>query len=160
MTSEEIQLLKSDITYALSSLAYVVADVRADTHTAHSLHQAADICAEGNIDRVDSLLRLYMTDAMHVLGGKMAVKPSFYKGRVPEKITLSFTTDPPPEAVAVRVRELLREFLVTSVLGSWLRVTLPEAADVWKSRAAGVKSALSAMRYRTLRPFRRAVPPI
>lgn len=111
----------------IAGMAYVVADVSEGKETSHTLHQTYDICEGGNEDRVDRLLRLGVAEAgvaIAAIGG-VSIKEEYIRLRVVRGVPLS---------VAVKVREVLREYLTAAVLWGWLTVTLPGSAGVWGER--------------------------
>ncbi len=73
-------LRRSELLHSISNLAYVIAYVSEDKESPHTLHQTFDICEEGNLERVDSLLRLAAAEisavSRHV---RMTVRKSGYQ---------------------------------------------------------------------------------
>lgn len=57
---------------------------------------------------------------------------------------------------ALRIRELMHEYLTASVLADWLAITLPESAPAWTARAS---EAFSRLRD-TIAAIRKIKPPV
>lgn len=131
------------VLYDVGNLAFVVADVREDKHSAHSLHQTFDILESGNIDRVNGILDLASAE-VGVLLNRHIQSGATCKVNSPEDRLK---------------RELVHQFLVARVLADWLSITLPEAAGVWKEKAAEAFDALAASLRGRVTVTRR-VPPI
>ncbi len=120
----------------VADLAYVVGDVHSGERSAHRLHQTFDICAEGNIDRVNRILDLGTAEINLML--------RHYRHDIGVRDQL--------------VEKCVHEYLVARVMADWLAVTLPEAADVWKEKASEARSALASAT--TCAPLLRRLPPI
>ncbi|MDE6335300.1 MAG: hypothetical protein K2L34_01900 [Muribaculaceae bacterium] len=152
------------VLYDVANLAYVVGDVREGEYTAHSLHHTFDICAPGNIDRVNRVLNLAIAEVEAIVN-----PPHGISGRGMEKL----------------LRNLVHEYLVARVLYDWLTVAFPPglsangtrlsanvsgssskaAADnvisIWKERTSEARKALeTAVRNGSTKILTRRVPPI
>lgn len=151
-----IVISRDMILHSIADLAWVTADLRTDSLNGHVLHQTADICTEANLPRVDTLIRLALTEALEACRGAFKVGTPFFKDP-PAK---SFTVDCRCGTDAARIRELLKEFLTASVLCSWLSLTIPEAAAYWKERASECLTKLAASGQMKPHAHRRTIPPI
>lgn len=139
-------LRRSDLLHAISNLAYVIADVSEGKESPHTLHQTFDICEDGNLERVDSLLRLAAAEISAVSRRvRMTVRKGDYHllfGSLTGGVARNgvFT-----EAAIRKFTELTREYMIASVLYGWLSVTLPSAAAYWSLRKAEVMTSLQSI---------------
>lgn len=149
---------RDSLYYDIGNLAYVVADIREGRHDPHTLHQTFDICASGNRDRVDHMLLLGFYEVRSYLR-RLLVRGGVYNAREGFPLVLFLKDEITPDRVAL-IEETVKEYLVARVLADWLAVTLPEAADVWKEKAAGAKASLGSLSSVSLSVRPRCVPPI
>lgn len=150
---DSITITRSSLLYDISNLAFVVGDVASDFHTPHSLHQIFDICAPGNIDRVNRLLDLAFAETCTILRKIISGSAHCRDYQLIlkyGKVSCEWKR---------RLQETIREFMTAKVLAGWLSITLPEAADVWNEKANEMKTALSSATFSTTVRTRR-VPPI
>ena len=123
----------------ISNLAYVVADVGGEGKGAHRLHQTYDICEEGNVERVDSVLQRGFAEVRLLFGP--VLEPLRGVGRATgcapaDSFRLLFRRGSVGTAMALAIKERVHEYLVTLALADWLLITLPEAAPAWKERSS------------------------
>ena len=123
-----------DLLHDISNLAYVIADVCEGRESPHSLHQIYDICEEGNIDRVNSLLTLAAAEVAAALSpiGSISRRKELYRLKF-KGISKEY---------AFKITELIREYMVTSVLHGWLAITLPSGASFWNDRKLNLMDTL------------------
>lgn len=142
-----MKLTQSSLLYDISNLAYVIADT-GDTLN-HGLHRVADICEEGNRDRVARVLgHAYV----HILDSLAAVveKPRLDLNRDwsagVRDYEINFLKDCrlSPQR-KLRIKECVREYMVCMVLADWLSFTFPEAASIWEERAREELESLKAL---------------
>ena len=110
------------VLYDVANLAYVVGDVREGEYTAHSLHHTFDICAPGNIDRVNRVLDLAIAEVEAIVN-----PPYGISGRVVEKL----------------LRNLVHEYLVARVFYDWLTVAFPPGLSANGTRSSANVSGSS-----------------
>lgn len=150
------------VLYDVANLAYVVGDVREGEYSAHSLHHTFDICAPGNIDRVNRVLSLAVAEVEAILNQLSSTHCCFGSDKTMEKL----------------IRNLVHEYLVARVLTDWLTVAFPPGlsakfgggstrtfADniisIWKGKTSEARVALvAAVRNGRRRAVSRRVPPI
>lgn len=109
------------VLYDVANLAYVVGDVREGEYTAHSLHHTFDICAPGNIDRVNRVLDLAIAEVEVIvsrLRGASGVKSTFC-------VKCASGVKDESEATEQLLRNLIHEYLVARVFYDWLTVAFP-----------------------------------
>lgn len=167
-----ITIKRSSLLYDIANLAFVVGDVASDLKSPHSLHQIFDICAPGNIDRVDRLLDLAFAEVRTILRKIIDGRCCRGYDRRDESGECGTTGNENCRDFRLilksgiincewecRLQETIREYMTAKVMAGWLSVTLPEAADVWKEKAEDMKTALSASIFSASVTTRR-VPPI
>lgn len=109
------------VLYDIANLAYVVGDVREGEYTAHSLHHTFDICAPGNIDRVNRMLDLAIAEVEAIVNrsrGASGVKSTF-------GVKCASGVKDESEATEHLLRNFIHEYLVARVLYDWLTVAFP-----------------------------------
>lgn len=131
-----MRINREEIIGDVADLAYVVGDVNSDGATPHRLHQTFDICAEGNIERVNRMIDLATAEVNVML--------RHYRDDVGVRDRL--------------VERYVHEYLVARVMYDWLSVTIPEVSDVWREKASEARSALASAT--TCAPLIRRLPPI
>ena len=135
-------LRRKALLYDIANMAYTIADT--GEHTRHTLHRVRDICQDGNIDRVNRILALTFSKVLTVL--LPVLKPprrlkSLPCGEDSEKdFPIHLRKDGNmkfiiTQEIEMNIKETVHEYMVCMVLGDWLAITLPEAADVWRYRA-------------------------
>lgn len=140
-------LKKESLLYDISNLAYVIADCEESGH--HRLHQVFDITEEGNVDRVARVMWLAFAKVQEVFssslvsvspgpGRDFAAKVQDYSLVFSESIAVS-------QARLMKIKELLREYLVCTALADWLGITLAEVSSIWLRRAEAAFGELSLM---------------
>lgn len=155
----KITLKKEKLLYDISNLAYVISDTG---ETDHKLHQVADICESGNIDRVARILGLAYAKVQSVLSPVLNIRevrhdydfsviPRNYVFHLRDKI-LSYDR-------ILKIKETAYEYMVCMVLKDWLQITLPTVSGVWQDRAERCLEALEGMAGVTVNVVRR-VPPM
>ena len=146
-----MKIKREALIYDIANMAYVIADTGDDGR--HSLHRVRDICESGNIDRVSRMLGLAYSQLLSVLL-PVLTSPKFdphrdlsvgvhdYEFRLNLKGHHKYALTKERQ---LKIKEFSHEYMVCMVLADWLGVTMPEAADVWKYRAAGVLEALASL---------------
>lgn len=159
-----MKLKKETLIYDISNLAYIIADT--GDHQNHGLHRVADICQEGNIDRVARRLGHAYTHVIDTLA-PIIEKPKLNLDTDWSAVARDYEIRFLKEAALtlqrkLRIKECMREFMVSFVLADWLSFTLPEAADIWRQRALEAKDSLGAYAETAYaRPaFRRRISPL
>lgn len=145
---------KDALLYDISNMAFVAADIARDSMTAHRLHQVFDVCESGNRDRVERILGIAFAEV-----GTMLRKIASVAGDSSDSYRFMLKREDIGEEWRVRLQEAVHEFMTARALADWLSITLPEAADVWKEKAAEARASLLAAASLSRR-IRRRVPPI
>lgn len=129
-----------ELLFDIANMAYTIADT--GELNRHTLHRVRDICEEGNIQRVERVLHLAYSNVIGVLHPVMRAPKGMTDedcGRTPGDFEFRFIdncrlrSNLTAEA-RLRIKEMIREYMVCMVLHDWLTITLPEAADVWKDK--------------------------
>ena len=105
------------VLYDVANLAYVVGDVREGEYTAHSLHHTFDICAPGNIDRVNRVLNLAIAEVEAIVNPPHGISGRGVRG------TSGY--DKVYRNMEKLLRNLVHEYLVARVFYDWLTVAFP-----------------------------------
>ena len=161
---------RKDLLHDIAGTAYIIADSWEGKESPHALHQIFDICEAGNIDRVDSLLKLAAAEAAYELSPIVTLSTWRHNFRLafPRPAAPAFCRCYAPEsaskAMETALFEVTREFMVASVIHSWLAMLLPSVAAHWEKRknskleslrstVARAVSARNATLRRRLSPF-------
>lgn len=165
-----MRIKKEALLHDISQIAYVIADMNGEIHKGHGLHQLADICQEGNIDRVARIMGLAYAEIRLALSPLL--KSSIHDSgkdisAIPQDLVINFRKNYVDEVRLRLIREAAHEFIVAKVMADWLGITLPSLSGEWKNRAgeAFMKLELiatSVMASRSMRSFSggRPLPPI
>lgn len=131
----------------IADMAYIAADVQADGTNAHLLHPTTDICEAANLPRINSLLDLAFSEALHLLSPLIKIPSSTEKSTVAngEMLSITFRESAVTPVVLLRIRETLREYLIASALYGWLSVSLPAASIHWKEVKDNLLSSLGSI---------------
>lgn len=152
--------LREELLHDIASYAYVAGDMMGDE--SHGSHQVFDVVEDGNVELATRQLTMAHAECEELLYPYVKVGSA-------EELELSNDYEAPdvygfelhlPEGVAhntvTLLKELLHEYMICRVLGEWMAVTLPAAAENWRRRQ---EEAVTKMR-RTLRwrhtPLRRS----
>ena len=169
------------VLYDVANLAYVVGDVREGEYTAHSLHHTFDICAPGNIDRVNRVLNLAIAEVEAIVNPPHGISG---RGIVPRSRGIS-GYDKVYRGMEKLLRNLVHEYLVARVFYDWLTVAFPpglsangtrssanvsvsssktatdNVISIWKEKTSEARKALeAAVRNGSTKILTRRVPPI
>ena len=117
----KIKYNRKNIHYDIANLCFVIADIHGEAGE-HAVHQTADVCESGNIDRINEVLRVALAAVERVLA-----PVEKYLCHAPK-----------------RLWTLVHEYLVCRGVADWLSVTLPQLAAVWREKAQLVLDAIAA----------------
>lgn len=134
-----ITIMREEILADIADAAFLTADVAETGTDPHTLHQTYDICEGENLHRINHLLDLAFTEALLIL--RPLLDPLHPPLITPTHLTLSLK--PPTFNLASNVLRLmpnalrlkLREYLTATVLATWLELTLPTAAPIWRQQS-------------------------
>ncbi len=146
MTS--ISIRRDLLLYDIANYAFIEGH-RTETLTGEpqKAHLLTDICAEGNIDRVNRSLGLAHASAVEILHpltrrrsvwGRIANEiwtPDIYPIRFRQDIRL-------PDTTAHLLARLVHEYMVSKAVQDWLSITDPTAAARWAEKCAETANAL------------------
>lgn len=158
---------REGLLHDISNLAYVAADVGGEGRAPHELHQAFDICEEGNVERVDRVLHLRFSEVRVLLGPLLKpVRGVAHEGEGSSRncrMVLQFRPNAVSAVLTLRIKEVVREYLVAMALADWLALTLPGSEGVWKERGKEAMThlvcCLNAALYGSAVSLRRALSP-
>ncbi len=141
-----LSFTREQLMYDIANCSYVESHVAAED-TEHSRHMMADVCEEGNADRVTRILDLAVATCRELLYPytKMTVVGGTLNNDLQEtqeyKIELTL-----PETVSqtsVQLLEhLVHEYLVCRGVAEWMSITAPKRADTWYGKAAEAESEI------------------
>ena len=132
----------------------------------HARHMVADICEEGNIERVTRVLDLAFSHAVELClpYTKKWVKPHSSRDNEYEEddeyvlvmvLPASFS-----ETTLTLLERLVHDMMLSSVLADWLEDTKPEIAARWSGKANAMETEIvSALAHRCA-PITRKISPI
>ena len=165
-----MRISRESLEYDIANLAFIIRD-SVETER-HGMHCLADICQEGNIDRVRGVLIIAYSEILTVLSPLLAspCKPSgcFHKKEDREKecqeyfaipLSVEFQRRIKPE-IKMKIRETAREYMICRVLADWLTITYPEQAEIWKKKYEAMLLSLTAITAGVCCGFRRRIEPL
>ena len=162
----KIIIKKERLLYDISNLAYVVTDA-ADPE--HKLHIVADICMEGNIDRVARLLGLAHARLNQALR-KILILPKLTRIADISAETHDYVfrlakdscgRNILSDSAVILLKETIHEYFVCFVLADWLGFILPVQATVWRQKAEKLMEAIGRFpELSSLSILRRHIPPL
>ena len=128
---------RDELIYDIENYAFVEGDI-APADNAHQSHQVFDIAQDGNVDRVNRVLNLAVSEITEQLypyakeeinGDTLAYDD---KASAPDSyaITLKLPSDFAANTVQLITR-MIHEYLVYRVLQDWLSITYPDASAKW-----------------------------
>lgn len=103
----------------------------------HRRHQMADICEEGNAERVWRVLGAAVAEVrfalLKILNPASGLRP-VNELEQPESWSFSFAEDLPTDTLTY-LKEKIHGYLVAAVMADRCGVIIPDAAAVWQERA-------------------------
>lgn len=147
-----------ELKFDIANPAYVMGDVaRVNDNYGHDIlgdnrehlmHQWKDVCEEGNIERVKRVISLCVGEVENLLfrwtryGGGAHFSTDNQTRNVAEyvvemKVPVSFA-----ESTCVYLRDLIHEYIVSSVLEDWASITYPEAQPTWERKKNELRESL------------------
>ena len=149
---KELRILSGEVLDDVRSAAWLDSELHTDIDR-HRRHQMADICEEGNIDRVWRVLAL--ADAqVRIPLMKILVPPAAISNsnelQCRAKWTYGFLFCIPGATMAF-LREKIHEYMVAAVMADRTATIIPAAAPIWRQR---MEDALALLRSTaaTIRP--------
>lgn len=142
--SASITFLADEVIADVRSAAWLESELHQDLDR-HRRHQMADICEEGNIERVRRVLsvavaeaRMALAPALHPPGVAIDVNILQFRQRWIFRLMYS-----PDAATLIFIREKIHEFLVAAVMADRTDVIIPSASSLWRERKACALEALA-----------------
>ncbi|MDE6692952.1 MAG: hypothetical protein K2K05_06155 [Muribaculaceae bacterium] len=145
---KSISIRRDLLLYDIANYAFIEGH-RTETMTGEpeKAHLLTDICAEGNIDRVNRVLGLAHASAVEILYPLTRRRNVF--GRIaneiwtPEVYPIRFRCDVRlPDTTAHLLARLIHEYMVCKAVHDWLSITDPTASARWAEKCAEAASAL------------------
>ena len=152
---QKIVITGEELLHAIATIGYVAADIREGKDEPHALHQVADICQEGNVDRVANILSLAFSIVEGILSP--VIEPTGRKRNIRSRVSvareyvLCFGEKCRVRAPLLlsspgrlrRLCETVREFMIAMVMAEWFSLTLSSEWKLWRDKAETAREALA-----------------
>ncbi len=130
---------RKEILYDAQNYAYIEADVMGEEKQ-HAQHMLADICEEGNVDRVSRILAVVHPEVVEMLYPFTKQEPVEEelddKLEAPEEYVVELTIPDTVSRTTVKLlSKLIHEYMVYRVMADWLSITNPQASVHWREKA-------------------------
>lgn len=146
----QLKFLRKSLLYDIGNSAYVESDVMGDD-AEHSRHVTADVCENGNVDRVTRVIDVgvnVVRELLYPMTKREAVSTLIddrHEDVEEWVIELKVPKDMSGTTLDLLSR-LIHEYLVCRALGDWLGVTYPQASAKWLEKAAGLEDEIARVR--------------
>lgn len=142
-----LRFIRQQLLYDIKNYAFVEADVMGEDRE-HARHVTADICEDGNVDRVNRILALIHAEVIEMLYpwtkqepveeevDDRLFTPDEYMVVLDVPVTMSRTT------IHLLAR-LIHEYMVYRVLADWLEMTDAAASLRWMAKAEAAEEEIS-----------------
>lgn len=163
-----LRFMRDQLLYDIKNYAYVEADlmpeVTKDNDTNHAQHQTFDISEKGNVDRVNRILSLVLTEVTEIMYpytkeapieeeiDDVMQMPVSYEMLMKIPDTMSRTT-------LRLLSNLIHEYMVYRVMSDWLSITNKDAAVGWRERAEETKAKIESVKNLRRKAFTRKISP-
>lgn len=138
-----MEIFSNEVLDDIRSAAWLESELHPELDR-HRRHEMADICEDGNIERVWRVLALAEAEirlALHrILYEKRAVRADNSLERT-ESWQFRFLTKVAPSLLSF-IREKIHEYMVARVMADRMGVLISDSATIWEER---VKDALAAL---------------
>lgn len=148
-----LRLNRDTVLYHIRNNAYIAHDMAKDAASKeHARHIVADICEEGNIDRVNSILTLAHAEVVEMLYPytKQEVVSETILNDIEEPDAYDITLIVPAKMSRSSIKYISRlaeEYMVCRVLAEWLSRTDSQEASIWQNFADTAKIKISEARF-------------
>lgn len=145
-TEVNFRLKRAQILYDADNNAYIEGNMMPD-ETGKQKAALIDITQDGNIDRVNRVMNLAVSECREMLypysKQEIQTKDCDNEPTTPEEyvITAAFPEDLSQTTVEL-IANLLHEYVTGRVLSDWLSITKPENAAKWYSEIESIKLKL------------------
>ncbi len=139
---------KKEIIYDIENIAYVEADLLKEVADEHRRHLIADICQDGNIDRVQRMLDLVyreVTEMLYPFTKTPVTDKSSYDNTQTEEVNYIITLNLPctfSDTTVMLLKELIHEYFISRVLSDWFSIVFTERQIVWQAKAEDAKEKI------------------
>lgn len=138
-----MEIFSNEVLDDIRSAAWLESELHPELDR-HRRHEMADICEDGNIERVWRVLALAEAEirlALHrILYEKITLRADNSLD-CPESWQFRFLPEPAPSLLSF-IREKIHEYMVTRVMADRMGVLIRDSATIWEER---VKEALAAL---------------
>ena len=139
---------RAELLYDAGNYSFVEADIM-PIDDEHRRHQVADICQEGNIDRVTRVLNTAYAECVEMLypytKEEIPDEPEALDDilKEPETYEIKLTLPETFSLTTLRMLEpLIHEYLVCRVLADWMSITNPESEAKWEKKFAALRNKI------------------
>lgn len=144
----KLKFLRSELLYDVQNYAYVESDIMGEEKQ-HAQHQLADVCEDGNVDRVSRILAVVHAEVKEMLYPYTKRAPSDMEVddilEAPERYDVDMTVPESMSETTVQLlSKLIHEYMVYRVMADWLAITNKQAAAGWMERAEATKEQIDA----------------
>ena len=159
-----IDIKSDEVLQDIRSAAWLEAELHPELDR-HHRHEMADICENGNIERVWRVLGTATAEirvALHKMLAPQTTVSTVNDLDCPDRRNFTIS-NPLPTATIAYIKEKIHEYLVAAVMADRTAVIIPAAADVWQARTDDALAALrevAATSHTPLKPVRRPMWPL
>lgn len=134
------------------------------TEQAHERHTVQDVGQEGNRDRAQRMLDLYVSKAREMLYiyTKHRIRRPWLDNRLREPGVYGIVLDLPADFSQTTLNlleRLVHEYIVCGVVADWMSITNPEKAEIWRLKMDDAKAEIQLHTGRRMSRTRRKLPP-
>ena len=113
----------------------------------HSCHSVQDIAEKGNIDRLSNVMSLCFAKVRELLYpySKSQISNPFIDNEIhiPEIYRIDLSLPPSfSQSSLDLLRNLIHEYVVSTVVADWISITLPGKTDVWAAKARELENEI------------------
>lgn len=154
-----LTFLRKELLYDAQNYAYIEADVMGEEKQ-HAQHMLADICEEGNVDRVSRILSVVHAAVVEMLYPFTKEAPADAeiddKLEAPEQYEIVLSVpDGMSQTTVNLLSKQIHEYMVYRVMADWLTITNPAAAQAWMGRAEDTATEIEKSKNLRRRPQER-----
>lgn len=144
MTASVIIIKSHEVLCDIRSAAWLESELH-ESLPLHRRHEMADVCEEGNIEKIWRVLGLCDTEVRVALRRILVAVPRLSPVNSiesPEEWEYHLAECLRTESVNL-TKEKIHDYFVASAMADRAEVIIPECAPIWRERAAGALTAIS-----------------
>lgn len=158
-----LKFLRDELLYDIGNCAYVEADVMGD-NAEHARHVVADVCEEGNRERVLRVLgeaHAHITELLYPYT-KSEVSEGERDDRATSPDAYVVEMSVPSEMSGTTINHLshqIHEYMVCRALSDWLCFAGLKSAELWAGKAAAAEAEIKRVKHLRRSVFTRPLRP-